>query len=116
MANRLQLPHAMGLQPLHSPTMSQEIPFFNARIAPDGGSFDAWKTQSLLDSLEQGGLPWPSSCRSGTCRTCIGQLVSGQVHYDMEWPGLTAEEKAEGCVLPCVARPLSDVVLQDPFA
>ena len=85
--------------------MNTEIPFFNGRIAPDGGSFDAWKTQSLLDSLEQGGLQWPSSCRSGTCRTCIGQLVSGQVHYEMEWPGLTAEEKAEGCVLPCVARP-----------
>jgi ferredoxin len=96
--------------------MNTEIPFFQARIAPDGGSFDAWKSQSLLDSLEQGGLQWPSSCRSGTCRTCIGQLVSGQVHYEMEWPGLTAEEKAEGCVLPCVARPLGDVVLQDPFA
>ena len=96
--------------------MNTEIPFFQARIAPDGGSFDAWKTQSLLDSLEQGGLQWPSSCRSGTCRTCIGQLVSGQVHYEMAWPGLTAEEKAEGCVLPCVARPLGDVVLQDPFA
>ncbi|MFN8955449.1 MAG: 2Fe-2S iron-sulfur cluster-binding protein, partial [Burkholderiales bacterium] len=48
----------------------------------------------------------------GTCRTCIGQLVSGQVVYEMAWPGLTSEEKAEGCVLPCVARPLSDVVLQ----
>ena len=36
--------------------MNTEIPFFNGRIAPEGGSFDAWKTQSLLDSLEQGGL------------------------------------------------------------
>jgi hypothetical protein len=34
----------------------------------------------------------------------------------MAWPGLTTEEKAEGFVLPCVARPLSDVVLKDPFA
>jgi ferredoxin len=51
----------------------------------------------------------------GHCRTCIGQLLSGQVRYEMEWPGLSAEELAEGCVLPCVARPLSDVVLQDPF-
>lgn len=96
--------------------MTCETPFFHARIAPDGGSFDAWRTQSLLDSLEQGGLQWPSSCRSGTCRTCIGRLQSGQVHYEMAWPGLSAEELAEGWVLPCVARPLSDVVLQDPFA
>jgi hypothetical protein len=34
----------------------------------------------------------------------------------MAWPGLTTEEKAEGCVLPCVAFPMSDVVLKDPFA
>ena len=96
--------------------MSQDIPFFNARIAPDGGSFDAWREQTLLNSLEQGGLTWPSSCRSGTCRTCIGHLVSGQVRYEMAWPGLTAEEKAEGWVLPCVAFPTQDVVLQDPLA
>lgn len=95
--------------------MSLDVPFFNARIAPDGGCFDAWKAQSLLDSLEQAGLQWPSSCRTGTCRTCLGQLISGQVRYDMEWPGLSAEEKEQGCVLPCVARPLSDVVLQDPL-
>jgi ferredoxin len=96
--------------------MSQEIPFFHAHIEPDGGNFDAWREQTLLDSLEQSGLQWPSSCRSGTCRTCIGHLVSGQVRYEMAWPGLTAEEKAEGCVLPCVAYPMSDVVLKDPFA
>lgn len=96
--------------------MNTDIPFFNARIASDGGSFDAWRERSLLDSLEQGGLSWPSSCRVGSCRTCIGQLVSGQVRYDMAWPGLTAEEKAEGCVLPCVAFPVSDVVLKDPFS
>ncbi len=96
--------------------MILEIPFVQGRIEPDGGSFDAWRELSLLDSLEQGGLQWPSSCRSGTCRTCIGQLLSGQVHYEMAWPGLSAEELAEGCVLPCVARPLSDVVLKDPWA
>ena len=27
------------------------------------------------------------------------------------WPGLSAEEKAEGCILPCVAYPASDLVL-----
>ena len=62
--------------------------------------------------MEMGGLDWPSSCRNGTCRTCIAQLTSGQVRYDIEWPGLSAEEKAEGFVLPCVAFPCSDVTLR----
>ena len=86
-------------------------PFFVARIEPDGQQFDAWSHQPLLTSLEQGGLNWPSSCRNGTCRTCIGQLVRGEVRYQIDWPGLSSEEKAAGCILPCVALPCSDLVL-----
>ena len=71
--------------------------------------------QPLLHSLEQGGIDWPSSCRNGTCRTCIGRLVSGTVRYEIEWPGLLAEEKEEGYVLPCVAQPCSDVVLREGY-
>jgi hypothetical protein len=42
--------------------------------------------------------------------------MAGEVRYEMAWPGLSAEEKAEGCVLPCVAFPVTDVVLEDPFS
>jgi ferredoxin len=86
-------------------------PFFIASLAADGQQVDAWTNQPLLTSLEQGGIDWPSSCRNGTCRTCICKIVSGTVRYEIEWPGLSAEEKAEGIALPCVAFPCSDVVL-----
>ncbi len=85
---------------------------FIGQIAPDGASFDAWSNQNLLLSLEQGGIAWPSSCRNGTCRTCFSQLNRGAVHYQIEWPGLSAEEKAQGFILPCVAYPTTDVTLQ----
>lgn len=88
-------------------------PFFIAKCEPSGHQVDAWADQPLLDSLEGGGVDWPSSCRNGTCRTCLGQLVSGSVHYEIDWPGLTAEEKAEGYVLPCCAYPDSDLVLKN---
>jgi ferredoxin len=68
--------------------------------------FDAWVDRPLLQSMESGGINWPSSCRNGTCRTCIGQLVSGSVRYEVEWPGY---------VLPCVAHPCSDVVLREGY-
>jgi len=42
-------------------------------------------------------------------------LLSGTVRYEMEWPGLTSEEMADGCVLPCVAYPCSDVVLRPGY-
>lgn len=92
--------------------ITQAPPFFIASLEADGQQVDAWTHQPLLVSLEQGGINWPSSCRNGTCRTCIAQLVRGEVRYDIEWPGLSAEEKAEGYALPCVAFPCSDLVLR----
>ena len=88
------------------------VPFFIARVGDDGTQCDAWPEQPLLTSLEQGGIDWPSSCRNGTCRTCIGVLTEGEVRYEIDWPGLSPEEKAEGYVLPCCAYPLSDVKLE----
>ena len=88
---------------------------FTARTEPDQLQVDAWSHEPLLLSLEMGGANWPSSCRAGSCRTCIGQIESGQVRYTMEWPGLTPEEHAQGYVLPCVAHPCSNVVLRQGY-
>jgi ferredoxin len=85
---------------------------FIGHTEPDQQQFDAWSNQPLLLSIEQGGIDWPSSCRNGTCRTCFSKLDGGEVRYEIEWPGLSAEEKDEGYVLPCVAFPCSDVVLR----
>ena len=87
-------------------------PLFKARVEPGAQPFDAWSNQPLLLSAEQGDIAWPSSCRNGTCRSCIGLLEAGQVRYEIPWPGLSAEEKSEGYVLPCVAFPTCDVVLR----
>ena len=109
--------HRPGLAgPAKLQLMSSHIPFFTVRVEPQGDTADAWPEHSLLTSMEMGGLNWPSSCRSGTCRTCICKMQAGQVRYEMEWPGLSAEEKAEGWVLPCVAFPIQDVTLVDPLA
>ena len=82
------------------------------RIEPSGAEFPAPVGTTVLQAADQAGIELPSSCRNGTCRTCIGQLVSGSVRYTIEWPGLSAEEKQQGCVLPCVAYPCGDVVLR----
>lgn len=77
---------------------------------------DADPHESLLTALEMGGSNWPSSCRNGACRSCIGVLRQGNVRYDMEWPGLSSEEKAQGYILPCVAYPCTSVVVQQGYA
>ena len=89
-----------------------EPPRFRVTLLPHAEHFEARADESLLKAGLRAMAPMPSSCRNGTCRTCLCRLDSGAIAYEIEWPGLTREEKAEGLVLPCVARPLSDVVLR----
>ncbi|MYZ52465.1 2Fe-2S iron-sulfur cluster-binding protein [Malikia spinosa] len=91
---------------------SQQPPVFKGKVQDTGTTFAAPADQSLFASMRQAGIDWPVSCRNGTCRTCIGRLVEGQVAYDIPWPGLSLEEKRDGYCLPCIARPMGDIVIQ----
>jgi ferredoxin len=96
--------------------MPEQFQIFTARVLPVDVQFDVEGDLTLLEAAEMGRVQLPSSCRNGTCRTCLCRLVRGEVTYTVEWPGLSAEEKAEGLVLPCVARPLTDVVIEQEAA
>jgi ferredoxin len=85
---------------------------FVVTLLPEGVAFEARDDESLLKAGLRAMVAMRSSCRNGTCRTCMCRLDSGSIAYEIDWPGLTREEKDEGLVLPCVARALSDVVLQ----
>ncbi len=89
---------------------------FTVHVQPTDLQYDVEGDLTLLEAAEMSRIELPSSCRNGTCRTCICRLVSGEVDYTVEWPGLSAEETAEGYVLPCVARPRSNVVIEQPEA
>ena len=86
------------------------------RLAPSGFAFDTEAGTTLLKSAEAAGIELPSSCRNGTCRTCICRRLSGETRHTIEWPGLSADEKDEGWILPCVAEAVSDLSLDAPLA
>ncbi len=86
---------------------------FQARLQPSGRVFSADPDRTLLAAAAAAGIEFASSCRNGTCRACLKPLHAGAVAYRIPWPGLLPEEKTGGWVLPCVAYPLSDVVLGD---
>ncbi len=86
------------------------------RIDPAGWAFDASPTQTLMDAALAAGVSLPRSCRNGTCRACLCHMASGQARYRIDWPGISPDERDEGLTLPCVAMPLSDVVLRVPGA
>jgi len=85
-------------------------------VQPGGWVFAAAADASLLASAEAAGVALPSSCRNGTCRTCICRLDSGAVSYLVAWPGLSSDEKREGWILPCVALPVTDLCVVSPAA
>lgn len=86
------------------------------QITLEGESTRFWATPelTLLRASLAGNGGLLSSCRNGTCRACRCRLLAGEIHYLIEWPGLSAEEKAEGWILPCVAQARSDLLLQRP--
>lgn len=85
-------------------------------LASQGWTFDADGATTLLKAAEQGGIKLPSSCRNGTCRTCLCKLERGTVRYLIEWPGVSREEQRDGLILPCVAVAETEVVLNVPAA
>ncbi|RMG73149.1 MAG: oxidoreductase [Bacteroidetes bacterium] len=64
---------------------------------------------TLLEAALQQGIDLPYSCKQGTCSTCMGQCLSGQVQMDRP-EALLDFEMAQGKVLTCQTRPLSDDV------
>lgn len=93
------------------PATPDDNAVFQARLGTAGPPFAAPAAQPLLQSALQAGIALESSCRNGSCRACLCRLASGRVVYRIAWPGLSAEEKAESYILPCVAYPVTDLVI-----
>jgi len=76
-------------------------------------SFEAAPDQSLLDAALDASLNLPHSCKSGNCGACRARLLTGEINYPNGRPlGLSDPEVAEGLVLMCQARALTDVAIE----
>lgn len=89
---------------------------YTITIVPQGWQFVAGPATTLLAAAELAGIRLLSSCRNGTCRTCLCRLEAGSVRYLVDWPGLSIEEKRDNYLLPCVAVPTGDIVVNAPLA
>ena len=80
-------------------------------IAPQYGknlSFESHKT--LLEVLEGAGVPVIGACRSGVCGSCKCK-VTGEVESSSQ-ATLSPEQIAQGYVLSCSTRAMSDLVVE----
>jgi ferredoxin len=85
---------------------------FTITLANRGGQrFRVDRRRSILDALEAESVSLPYGCRYGGCISCAAKILSGEVNQSAG-VALNPRQIAEGYVLLCVARPLSDCVFE----
>lgn len=84
---------------------------FKITFQKSGKTFD-WESSSnnVLDFAEDKGIQMESGCRMGVCGSCKVKLLSGSVTMETE-DGLEDADKADRMILPCVAVPELDLVI-----
>ena len=101
----ISLPQATAVQPypteLASPIVSFRRSLATAEAAP--GS-------TILEVAEAAGIELPFECRAGVCGQCKMKLLMGRVTMDTQ-DALSAQDKSNGVILACQARPVSHVTV-----
>ena len=67
--------------------------------------------ETLLDLMEAQGIVIDTDCEAGVCGTCKIRLLSGKVEMETE-DGLDGDDIEQNMILPCVATPLTNIVLE----
>ncbi len=85
---------------------------YKVRLQPSGYHFTVKDNETVLDAALRQGLVLPYGCRNGSCGSCKGKLIDGEVrHLDYDPAALTASEKEQGMTLLCRAEPQSDLTI-----
>ena len=77
----------------------------------NGASCQVDPRRPLLDSLREQGIDLPYGCKYGGCITCAAKLTVGQVDQRRQ-VALNNRQIADGYVILCVARPITDITLE----
>lgn len=85
---------------------------YHVTIQPSGHQFELADNEFVLDGALRNGIMFPYGCRSGSCGTCFGKVISGEIDYPYDLPlGLMESDHANGQALFCAAVAHSDLTI-----
>jgi ferredoxin len=83
---------------------------FKVLVANTGATIDCAADQRILHAAVGAGVDYPYTCATGNCGSCLSELTAGEVSMlPYSDNALSAAQRADGKILACRARPLSDV-------
>lgn len=78
------------------------------RLSPSGREVACASGDTVLGALEKAGYALPNNCRAGACGECKVKVLEGTFDQGMVLDmALSAEERAQGFGLMCMAKPLA---------
>ncbi len=81
------------------------------QLSPSGKLVDAEPHDTILGALERAGYALPNNCRAGACGECKTKVLCGEFDQGMVLTmALSADDRAAGYGLMCMATPISDLV------
>ena len=93
-------PERIRFERFSAETFSEDQPF-RLELSRSEKSLVVRADQSILEALDEAGIAAPSSCRTGTCRTCVQTVLDGEVlHRD----SVLSDHDRINLMCPCVSR------------
>jgi ferredoxin len=89
------------------------VELYSIQVQPDHTVIRGDRRKSILDMAALQRVNIPVGCKGGGCGICKIRIVSGEVEHGVYSKSvLSDEEKRQGYVLSCQARPMSDLIIE----